>query len=124
MSMNAQKRLLIVMGSTGDRATDTGKIISARTLTEIMRDRFPNRSYNFGTIVVYMGRLRERFMTTVIHQGGELRYRLSDAGFDEARKLWNERSELGYAEPAGRSVTDAAAEVIDATAKEFIAVAA
>lgn len=120
MSINAQKRLLILMGSTGDRAADTNKIISARTLTETMRARFPDRSYNFGTIVMYMERLRERFMVTVLYKHGELRYRLTDAGFDEAYRLWDERNELGYVEPASHSLTKPAAAIIATTAKEFI----
>lgn len=120
MSVNAQKRLLIVMRSTGDQITDTSKIISARAISEVMQNRFPSRSYNFGTLVVYMERLRGRFMVAVIHRNGELRYRLTDTGFKEASKLWDERKTLGFVESAHYSVVGATTGVIANTAGEFI----
>lgn len=119
MSKNAQKRLLIILGETGDRITDTKRIVSARALAEIVRSRFPSRSYNFGTITLYMERLRERFMVTVTHQHGEIRYRLTDTGFDEACRLWDERDALGYTEADNHSVVDVAVGVVTTT-KEFL----
>ncbi len=99
MSINAQERLLIVLRGTGDSPTAPHKSMTAHTLTATIHTLFPDRSYNFGTVVLYMGRLRDRFMVSVVYQNSELHYRLTRAGLDEAIRCWNKRTELGYQAP-------------------------
>lgn len=108
------------MGSTGDRETDTRKIRSINSLITTIHSQFPNHSYNFGTLVLYLARLQEREMVVVVHRHQELRYRLTSAGFDEARKLWDERHALGYVEPASSLPLESAVTLIAISTKEFL----
>ena len=88
------------MGSTGDYDTDTERVTSFRSITIKMRNTFPDRSYNFGTLVLYLERLRERKFVAVVRRQGKCCYHLTRTGFFEAKKVWDERYTLGYVDPS------------------------
>lgn len=123
MSENALKRIAIVM-ARDKGAFDHGQRLSAGVIHHRLETHFPRHDYKLMSVKLYLLRLMDAGLVQASQRGGPPIYQLTENGYATAsEEYWSIRDELGYAEPAAHSVTDTAAGIIAATAKEFIPVA-
>ncbi len=119
MSENALRRIAIVMARDNGTFQASQKL-SAGVIHRRLETCFPKHHYNLMSVRLYLFRLFEAKQVTAGQRGGPPIYQLTDVGFATAEEHWKIRDELGYVEPSGHSLTNAASEILAATAKEFI----
>lgn len=123
MSENALRRIAIVM-ARDNGAFDQAQRLSAGVIRHRLEAHFPKHEYKLMSVKLYLLRLIDAGLVKASQRGGPPIYQLTEHGYAAASgEYWDIRDELGYAEPAVRSVTDTAAGIISATTKEFIPVA-
>lgn len=123
MSENALKRIAIVM-ARDNGAFDRSQRLSAGVIHHRLETHFPNHDYKLMSVKLYLLRLMDAGLVKASQRGGPPIYQLTENGYAAAsEEYWCIRDELGYTEPAVHSVTETAAGIIAATAKEFIPVA-
>lgn len=96
MSENAKKRILLIMVGLEDQDTAINRRWSSRAIWEALQAHFPGHHYNHATTCLYLGRLHLHHQLRM--EAGKLDsfFRLTEPGFAEGRRHWEERFRLGY----------------------------